>query len=426
MPAGKSAHENSYALASCPCPLASPNYSYCIMSWTEGCDGIEVSDGAAMLRPIISGRHAQGSQPFLRGLACAVALSRRDSREAMPPSSSDASTRLRVPRSGGVGLSGPARPHQLDLEGKLYVDLVEALNAAPPAPLDSVRALVRMEFLEPVVRFLVSDDDLDIRDETSSGREDSKSGGGGGRKLCDLAEGPHYFRLKQRHACLGAVALHGLVVLAGPHPALFTGRTLRYLCYSIQVAYLDLTVGRLAPGVGYPLVFRSIQLACRALAFLATSDVKTMDVSRGEHGQEGKSEAFGEGQEHIAARHGALRRVVDSLLSTSAINEVACMAQIPSRGAWVGDEEPMYRHLERTVSAAAVLIASVCPVPASERDPITRCVFSSWCDRRPRSRQSHRPPTKFSNHPELCQSTARTPSVLRQPSLARDENVISG
>lgn len=410
---------NSCPFAPCPGRLAPSNCR--TTTWTEGRDGIEASDGAVMLRPIISGRHAQGSQPFLRGLACAVALSRRGNPEAASSSLSDASTRLGVPRSGGVGLSGPARPHQLDLASKLYVDLVETLDAAPLAPLDSVRALVRMEFLEPVVRFLVPEDDHDVRDGNSSGRTDSKSTSGGGNDLCDLVGGPHYFRLKQRHACLGAIALHGLVVLAGPHPALFTGRTLRYLCYSIQVAYFDLTVGRLAPGVGYPLVFRSIQLACRALAFLATSDVATMKVSRDEHEQEGKSELFGEEQEHMAARYGAPRRVVDCLLSTSAINEVACMAQMPSRGARVGDEGPMYWHLERTVSAAALLIASVCPVPASERDPFTRCVFLFQVRGMIGDREAVTP-----NNVNSEILVSKTPYVSRQHSLAWRKYFFSG
>lgn len=349
---------------------------------TKGRDGIEASDGAAMLLPIISGRHAQASPAFFRGLACAVALSRH---EGVP---NDTSAPIapargrRLPRAGGVGLSGPARPHHLDLEGKLYNDLVDMLDAPPPAPQEAVRGLVRMGFLDPVMRFLVPDDNTEEQ-RVSAGGAHFEAGRGsvgkkGGLKGCSELAGPHFFRLKQRHACLGAVALHGLIILAGPHPAIFQGKTLRYLCYAIQVTYIDLTVGTLARGVGYPLVFRSIQLACRAMACLATSDVDVLHVPQND--EQGKADetsgALGDGDEHeeVAAGHGALRRVADSLLSTSAINEVACMAQMPSRAALVGDEGVMYRHLERTVISAAMLIASVCPVPASERDPFTRWV----------------------------------------------------
>ena len=70
--------------------------------------------------------------------------------------------------------------------------------------------------------------------------------------------------------------------------------------------------------------------------------------------------------------YGSLRRVVDSLFSTTAIKEVACMAQMPLRMAWDGDGGYMFRQLERTVSSAAILIAGVCPVPAGERDPFVR------------------------------------------------------
>lgn len=343
-----------------------------------------------MLQPLISGSQAQDSPVFLRGLACAIAIARQGVPGSAPGYTGEGATPsatappgLSLPRAGGIGRSGPAKPHPLDIEGKLYNDLVEILDAPPPAPLKAVRGLVRMGSLEAVMRFLVREDDEDGGGggADNEGRVPSTGGvvtgpGGRAKKHSGAPLGPHYFRLKQRHACLGAVALHGLAVLAGPHPAIMTGSTLRYLCYSIQVAYIDLTVGKLAPGVGYPLMFRSIQLACRALAFLATSDGA---------GVTGKAEAGGEGivgevggvledggDQGGAVDHGPLRRVADSLISTTAINEVACMAQMPSRAAWAGDEGFMYRHLERTVSSAAILVAGVCPVPAGERDPFTR------------------------------------------------------
>eukprot|EP00903_Cladosiphon_okamuranus_P010713 g10125.t1 len=339
-------------------------------------DGIEATEGIAMLKPLISGCQAQDSPVFLRGLVCAIAIARQGVPGSAPGYSGEGATPsatappgLSLPRAGGVGRSGPAKPHPLDIEGKLYNDLVEILDAPPPAPLKAVRGLVRMGSLEAVMRFLVREDD-----EEGGGGDDNdgslSSAGGIGEGPGGLAQkrsavfrGPHYFRLKQRHACLGAVALHGLAVLAGPHPAIMTGSTLRYLCFSIQVAYIDLTVGKLAPGVGYPLMFQSIQLACRALAFLATGNGA---------GVASKTEAEGEGNRVGAEDHGPLRRVADSLISTTAINEVACMAQMPSRAAWTGDEGFMYRHLERTVSSAAILVAGVCPVPAGERDPFTR------------------------------------------------------
>lgn len=342
----------------------------------KGRYGIEATDGAAMLRPIISGRHARDSKTFLRGLVCTVALARHNNPEEATCTTSGAdNTRLRIPGAGGVGPSGPPRPHPLDLEGKLYVDLVDALDATPPAPLESVRALVRMKFLEPVLRFMAPDDD----DRESEGMIliAKKVGGGDGSGLRGTPDGPHFFSLKQRHACLGTVAMHGLVVLAGPHPVFFSGRILRYLCYSIQIAYADISVGNLAPGVGYPLVFRSVQLACRALAFLATTDVAEIEgASWGKDEEKRTGEEFGNEQKNMAARHGALKRVADSLISTSAINEVACVAQMPSRAGSIGGDASMRQYLERTVSSAAVLIASVCPVPASERDPFVRSVLS--------------------------------------------------
>lgn len=347
----------------------------------QGRDGIEASEGAAMLRPLIAGHRAQESPVFLRGLNCAVSLARWD---PAGPAFGEGTTSPRtapsgvpLPRAGGVGLSGPPRPCALDLEGKLYADIVDVLDGRSPGPLEAVRGLVRMGFLEAAMRFLVRDDDegLDAqetrrsRPEEGSVRQSSKRGTG--NEKCFTSSGPHYFTLKQRHACLGAVALHGLAVLAGPHPAIFTGPTLRYLCYSIQVAYIDLTAGRLAPGVGYPLVFRSIQLACRALAFLATCDSSKLKGPQGEERVpiDIKHE---EQTARMEGNHGPLRRVADSLLSTAAINEVACMAQMPARAGWAGEDAFMYRHLERTVSSAAILIASVCPVPAVERDPFTR------------------------------------------------------
>lgn len=340
-----------------------------------------------MLQPLISGCQAQDSPVFLRGLACAIAIARQGVPGSAPGYTGEGTTPsatappgLSLPRAGGVGRSGPAKPHHLDIEGKLYNDVVEILDAPPPAPLKAVRGLVRMGSLEAVMRFLVREDDEGGGSADNDGGASSSGGvgagpGGRGKKPSGVPRGPHYFRLKQRHACLGAVALHGLAVLAGPHPAIMTGSTLRYLCYSVQVAYIDLTVGKLAPGVGYPLMFRSIQLACRALAFLATSHGVGV-VPKAEAGGEGRvvevGDAHEEGDQGGAVDHGPLRRVADSLISTTAINEVACMAQMPSRAAWTGDEDFMYRHLERTVSSAAILVAGVCPVPAEERDPFTR------------------------------------------------------
>ena len=375
----------------------------------KGREGIEASEGGAMLLPLVSGGQAQESPIFLRGLACAIALARRGP-HGPPPGSTTAAggslppsapAGLSLPRPGGVGLSGPAKPHPLDLEGKLYNDLVDVLDAPPPVPLEGVRGLVRMGFLEAVMRFLVREDDEGDDHDTADGRLTlsggakggssregrsgrRKRGGRGGveKKPRFRARGPYYFSLKQRHACLGAVALHGLVVLVGPHPTILSGQTLRYLCYSIQVAYIDLTVGRLAPGMGYPLLFRSIQLACRALAFLAASDDsqhnaplqaarKCEDNDETVEGDDGQ-QVEGAPEGGVVAEYGSLRRVVDSLFSTTAMKEVACMAQMPSRTAWDGDDGYMFRQLERTVSSAAILIAGVCPVPAGERNPFVR------------------------------------------------------
>lgn len=358
------------------------------VNFSKGRDGIEATEGVAMLRPLISGFQAQDSPVFLRGLTCAVAIARQGVPGSAPGATGEGKTPpvtappgLSLPRAGGVGRSGPARPHPLDFEGKLYNDLVDILDAPPPAPLRAVRGLVRMGSLAAVMRFLVREDDEDGADDDDDGSVSLQSrvaGGVGGNKKTtpEAPRGPHYFRLKQRHACLGAVALHGLAVLAGPHPAIMTGATLRYLCYSIQVAYIDLTVGNLAPGMGYPLMFRSIQLACRALAFLATSGGASAEKMTGESEtgkvvEEGR-ECEGSSNEGSEVDHGYLRRVADSLISTTAINEVACLAQMPSRATWAGDEAFMYRHLERTVSSAAILVAGVCPVPAGERDPFTR------------------------------------------------------
>ncbi|CAM9250431.1 unnamed protein product [Ectocarpus fasciculatus] len=360
-----------------------------LCSRQEGRDGIEATDGMAMLRPLISGAQAQDSPVFLRGLACAVAIAQQGVPGSAPGSTGESATPsatappgLSLPKAGGVGRSGPPKPHPLDFEGKLYDDLVGILDAPPPAPLNAVRGLVRMGSLEAVMRFLVREDDGEEYGTDDDESVSLSGGGGAGRTRKNpggRSSGPHYFRLTQRHACLGAVALHGLAVLAGPHPAIMTDSTLRYLCYSIQIAYIDLTVGTLAPGVDYPLMFRSIQLACRALAFLATSGEKgaptlgdrepengTVDVGRGQ------AEEDGQHSSSVIVDHGPLRRVADSLLSTTAINEVACLAQMPSRAAWAGDEGHMYRHLERTVSSAAILIAGVCPVPAGERNPFSR------------------------------------------------------
>lgn len=348
----------------------------------KGRDGIEATDGVGMLRQLISGDQAQDSPVFLRGLTCAIAVARQGVPGSPPGSNGEGTTPsatappgLSLPRAGGVGRSGPPRPHPLDFEGKLYNDLVDILDAPPPAPLRAVQGLVRMGSLEAVMRFLVREDDEDGVD-ADDGKGVSVSGKAGrrGQSNSRRRRGPHYFRLKQRHACLGAVALHGLAVLAGPHPAIMTGSTLRYLCYSIQVTYIDLTMGKLAPGVEYPLMFRSIQLACRALAFLATSDTGAVpSAGREEGGAAVESVDQHEGGERdVGVNHGPLRRVADSLISTTAINEVACIAQMPSRAAWAGDEGFMYRHLERTVSSAAILVAGVCPVPAGERDPFTR------------------------------------------------------
>lgn len=372
----------------CPRDSANRTLSLPVIPVAKGRDGIEATDGMAMLRPLISGAQAQDSPVFLRGLACAVAIARQGAPGSAPGSTGEGATPsatappgLSLPKTGGVGRSGPPKPHPLDFEGKLYDDLVGILDAPPPAPLNAVRGLVRMGSLEAVMRFLVREDDGEEYG-TDDDESVSLSGGGGAgrtrRKPGGRSSGPHYFRLKQRHACLGAVALHGLAVLAGPHPAIMTGPTLRYLCYSIQIAYIDLTVGTLAPGVDYPLMFRSIQLACRALAFLATSGA-TGAPPLGDGEPENGTVDFGRGQAEdaqdsnsVIVDHGPLRRVADSLLSTTAINEVACLAQMPSRAAWAGDEGHMYRHLERTVSTAAILVAGVCPVPAGERDPFTR------------------------------------------------------
>lgn len=363
-----------------------------------------------MLLPLVSGGQAQESPIFLRGLTCAIALARRGPHGPSPGSTTAAGgslpptapAGLSLPRPGGVGLSGPPKPHPLDLEGKLYNDLVDVLDAPPPVPLEGVRGLVRMGFLEAVMRFLVREDDEGDGPDTAdgklslsggakggyslegrSGRRKRGRGGGINKQPQFRARGPYYFSLKQRHACLGAVALHGLVVLVGPHPAIFSGQTLRYLCYSIQVAYIDLTVGRLAPGMGYPLLFRSIQLACRALAFLAASDDSQHNEpllaarKGGDDDETAEEEDDGQQVEEapkggMVAEYGSLRRVVDSLFSTTAMKEVACMAQMPSRAAWDGDDGYMFRQLERTVSSAAILIAGVCPVPAGERDPFVR------------------------------------------------------
>lgn len=355
---------------------------------TKGRDGIEASEGAVMLRPLICGSRAQDSPVFLRGLACAVALTRREVPDpslsltgvGMNHSSFPSPSGSLLPKAGGVGRSGPPKPHPLDLEGKLYNDLVEVLDIPPPAPLKAVRGMVRMGFLESVMRFLVRDDDegCSADDGSASLPETGVEVGGGGvrsmrrrKKAPRRARGPYYFSLKQRHACLGAVALHGLSVLAGPQPCIFTEPTLRYLCYSIQVAYIDLTVGRLAPGVEYPLVIRSIQLTCRALAFLATSEGGEAPSAVGKRGHEIADDDHKE-ESGVWVNRGPLRRVADSLISTTAINELACLAQMPSKTAWSGDGGFMYRHLEQTVSSAAILIASVCPVPAGERDPFSR------------------------------------------------------
>lgn len=360
----------------------------------QGRDGIEATDGAAMLRPLISGRRAQENPVFLRGLACAVALARRGTPGAAPYSAGAsavvppaAPSGLSLPRAGGVGRSGPVKPHPVDLEGKLYRDLIDALDDPPPAPLEAVRSMARMGSLEAVMRFLVrgGDDDEENNDDDATsevtavevgGKGASGGGSGDGRikkerakRSRGRARGPHYFSLKQRHACFGAVALHGLVVLGGPHPAIFTDATLTYLCFSIQVAYTDLTAGRLAPGVDYPLIFRSIQLACRALAFLATSDIGEVVSSTARKGEHEDNEGGEDSGMKESTRQGPLRRVADSLLSTTAIKEVACLAQMPSKA---GDDGVMYRYLERTVSSAAILVASVCPVPAGERGPFER------------------------------------------------------
>lgn len=336
-----------------------------------------------MLRPLISGRRAQNSPVFLRGLVCAIALAHRgiqglqsNPTKAYLASPSKGPSGLPLPKSGGIGRSAPPKPPHLDLEGMLYKDLVDMLDKPHPGPLETVREMLRGGSLEGVMYFLVRNDEGDFveNDNVQGLNLDARTGEGMPHKsgwyheLPRRAVATHYFHLSQRHACLGAIVLHGLTVLAGPHPVIFTEATLQYLSYSIHVAYVDLTNGRLAPDVEYPLVFRSIQLACQALAFLATSDEsagrRNKDESTNNRGTDKSS------QETID--HGPLRRVTDSLFLTTAIKEVACMAQMPSRAAWLGESDCMYRHLERTAISAAILIASICPIPASERDPFTR------------------------------------------------------
>lgn len=336
-----------------------------------------------MLRPLISGRRAQNSPAFLRGLVCAVALAHRgiqglesNATKADLASPANGPSGLPLPKSGGIGRSAPPKPPHLDLESMLYKDLVDMLDKPHPGPLETVREMIRVGSLEGVMYFLVRNDEGDFTENDSApgldldarAREGKSRKSGWCYELPCRAGAPHYFHLRQRHACLGAIALHGLTVLAGPHPAIFTEATLQYLSYSIHVAYVDLTVGKLAPDVGYPLVFRSIQLACRALAFLATSDESAGRRNKDRSKDNGGADKSSEG----TMNHGPLRRVMDSLFSTTAIKEVACMAQMPSRAAWLGESDCMYRHLERSVISAAILISSICPTPASERDAFTR------------------------------------------------------
>lgn len=336
-----------------------------------------------MLRPYISGRRAQNSPAFLRGLVCAVALAHRgiqglqsNPTKANLVSPSKGPSGLPLPKSGGIGRSAPPKPPHLDLEGMIYKDLVDMLDKPHPGPLETVREMIRGGSIEGVMYFLVRNDEGDfIENDTVLGLDlDARAGEGMSRKsgwhqdLHHRASVTHYFHLRQRHACLGAIVLHGLTVLAGPHPAIFTEATLQYLSYSIHVAYVDLTVGRLAPDVEYPLVFRSIQLACRALAFLATSDESAGRRNKDKYMNNRGADKSSEG----TIDHGPLRRVMDTLFLTTAIKEVACMAQMPSRAAWIGESDYMYRHLERTAISAAILIASICPIPASELDPFTR------------------------------------------------------
>ncbi|CAM9464946.1 unnamed protein product, partial [Choristocarpus tenellus] len=290
---------------------------------TEGRDGIETSGGAEMLLPIASGRHAQGSPSLLRALCCIVGLARRGEHSTQHPS------------AGGVGTSGPPCPNPMDLEGKLYADLIDAFEAPPPAPLRTVHALVRMGTLSAVMNFL-----------TPPGDENKG----------------HFFTLTQKHACLGTLILQGLVVLSGAAPEVFSDQVVLFLCYAVQSGYTGITRGSVGPGVNETLLFRSIQVSCRALAFLAAngSDRGCLDAKHKK--QEEEIETKGKKE--------SLWRVADCLLTTGVIKQVASLSQMPSR-----TSGSMYLHLVKCVSCAAILVANVCPVPSGERDPFTRFNF---------------------------------------------------
>ncbi|CAM9544466.1 unnamed protein product [Chrysoparadoxa australica] len=273
-----------------------------LCSRQEGRDGIQATDGVSLVMPMCSGERNYESDSFIRGLTCLVALARTGVYHLIKPPAG---------RAVATGAAATGAATAAALKEKLYQDLMEALESQGSDAQDCVDNLAAMGSLEQVLHFLV--------------RPEKKR---------------HFFKLPQEQACAGAIILHSLVVLTGaPHPLIFSPEVLNYLSYSIQTSYNDLSEGRIGQASSEPLLFQSVQLSCRALAFMCACQ----------------------------SPDNALRQVADCLISTASLNEVAAMLQLPNF-----DNSPMYFQLARSVQFAALLAANLCPIPAGERDPFTK------------------------------------------------------
>jgi hypothetical protein len=272
-----------------------------LCSRPEGRESLCSREAVGMLLPLCSGnpKLPRESSHFLLGLTCLVALSRQGVWHTVAPPYSMAAARGFSKRS--------------DLASRLYLSLMSALgkNARKFS-----RKLIATGALDPLILFLCGSDDQS-----------------------------HYFDIDPLEGAAGSIVLHGLIVHTDACASLFQLPCLHYLCLAVQNGYNILVDNGYADTNDVPveLIVKSVELSCRALAYLATSQSSDALAARG---------------------IGCLRFVVDGLISTSALNEVGCMIVIP-RGAM---EERHVRSYVAMAKMAAILAGSICPIPADERD----------------------------------------------------------